>query len=111
MPTWVRNGSSTSSVGCRVCAPDAAVVVATVRALKAHSGRHRIVAGRPLPDGLFAESPDDVAAGIDNLRAQVENVLAHGVTPVIAINAFPTDHPSEHRVIQRLADEMGVRWR
>ena len=33
--------------------PDAAVLVATVRALKAHSGRHRIVAGRPLPPELL----------------------------------------------------------
>src|SRR3712207_7472017 len=53
---------------------DAAVLVATVRALKAHSGRFKIVAGRPLPPELLEENPDDVFAGADNLRKQIENV-------------------------------------
>ncbi len=99
------------NIKCRASGlvPDAAVVVATVRALKAHSGAYRIVAGRPLPEELHAERPDDVEAGAANLRKQVENVRAHGVTPVIAINAFPTDHESEHEVIRRLAAELGVR--
>jgi formate--tetrahydrofolate ligase len=99
------------NIKCRASGliPDAAVVVATVRALKAHSGRHRIVAGRPLPDELLAENPDDVAAGAANLRKQIENVRLHGVSPVVAINAFPTDHPSEHRVITELAEELGAR--
>ena len=39
-------------------------------------------------------------AGAANLRKQVENIQIHGVTPVIAINAFPGDHPSEHRAIR-----------
>ena len=43
--------------------PDAAVIVATVRALKAHSGRFNIVPGRPLPPDLLAENRDDVMAG------------------------------------------------
>lgn len=96
---------------CRVSglAPDAAVVVATVRALKVHSGRHRVVAGRPLPEGLLAENPDDVAAGADNLRRQIANVRLHGVTPVVAINAFPGDHASEHAVIREVAAEAGAR--
>ena len=89
--------------------PDAAVVVATVRALKTHSGRHRIVAGRPLPEELLAENPDDVHAGAANLRKQIENVQMHGVTPVVAINVFPEDHASEHAAIQQIADECGVR--
>jgi formate--tetrahydrofolate ligase len=99
------------NIKCRVSGlvPDAAVVVATVRALKAHSGRHHVVAGRPLPPEMLAESPEDVVAGLANLRKQVENVLVHGVTPVIAINAFPTDHPSELRVIEELASALGVR--
>ena len=89
--------------------PDAAVVVATIRAIKAHSGNYRIVAGQPLPDDLFAERPDDVETGAANLRKQIENVQAHGITPVVAINAFPTDHPSEHEVVRRVAESMGVR--
>ena len=89
--------------------PDAAVLVATVRGLKAHSGRHRIVAGKPLPPDLLVENPDDVVAGAENLRKQIENIRLHGVTPVVAVNAFPTDHPSEHEAIMRIAEEAGVR--
>jgi formate--tetrahydrofolate ligase len=99
------------NIKCRASGlvPDAAVVVATVRALKLHSGRHRIVAGRPLPPEMLEENPDDVAAGAVNLRKQIENVLIHGVTPVVAINAFPEDHASEHDVIRREAEAMGIR--
>jgi formate--tetrahydrofolate ligase len=89
--------------------PDAAVVVATVRALKSHSGKYKIIAGRPLPEELLAENPDDVLAGAANLRKQIENVRLHGVPAVVAINSFPTDHPSEHEAIRKVADEMGAR--
>ena len=89
--------------------PDAAVLVATVRALKVHSGRHKVKAGQPLPDELLKESPDDVHAGADNLRKQIENIRVHGVSPVVAINAFPTDHASEHEAIREIAEEMGAR--
>ncbi|HZF58683.1 MAG TPA: formate--tetrahydrofolate ligase, partial [Rubrobacter sp.] len=85
---------------------DAAVLVATVRALKAHSGRFRIVAGRPLPPELLEENPDDVWAGAANLKKQIENVRLHGVSPVVAINAFPTDHASEHAAIREIAEGM-----
>src|ERR687894_732650 len=88
---------------------DAAVLVATVRALKAHSGRFKIVAGRPLPPELLEEKPDDVFAGADNLRKQIENVRLHGVSPVVAINAFPTDHASEHAAIREIAEGLGAR--
>ncbi len=89
--------------------PDAAVVVATVRALKAHSGRHRIVAGKPLPENLLAENPDEVHEGGANLRKQIENIRVHGVSPVVAVNAFPTDHPSEWQAIEEIAASMGAR--
>ena len=78
-------------------------------ALKAHSGQYRIVAGRPLPEGLLAENPDDVVAGAANLRKQIENVRLHGVPAVVAINSFPTDHPTEHEAIRAIAAEAGVR--
>jgi len=99
------------NIKCRASglAPDAAVLVATVRALKAHSNRYRIVAGKPLPAELLAENPDDVMAGAANLRKQIENVSVHGVSPVVAINAFPTDHPSEHAAIREIAEAMGAR--
>ena len=89
--------------------PDAAVVVATVRALKAHSGKYKVVAGRPLPEEMLAENPDDVFEGAANLRKQIENVRLHGVPPVVSISTFPTDHPSEYEAIREVAAEMGVR--
>ena len=98
------------NIKCRVSGlrPDAAVLVATVRALKAHSGRFRIVAGKPLPEELLAENPGDVRAGAANLAKQIENVKVHGVSPVVAVNAFPTDHPSEHAVIREIAESLGA---
>ena len=99
------------NIKCRASGlvPDAAVLVATVRALKAHSGKYKIVAGRDLPADLLRENPDDVDAGAANLRKQIQNVKAHGVTPVVAINGFPTDHTSEHAAIRRVAEGMGAR--
>jgi formate--tetrahydrofolate ligase len=88
---------------------DAAVLVATVCALKAHSGRFEIVAGKPLPPELVEENPDDVHAGAQNLRKQIENIRLHGVSPVVAINAFPTDYDSEHAAIREIAEDMGAR--
>jgi formate--tetrahydrofolate ligase len=89
--------------------PDAAVVVATVRALKVHSGHHQVTAGRPLPDALLDENPDEVYEGAANLRKQIDNVRLFGVPAVVAINAFPTDHASEWRAIADVAESMGAR--
>jgi len=99
------------NIKCRASGlrPDAAVVVTTVRALKAHSGHHRVIAGKPLPEALLAENPDEVHAGGANLRKQIENIRLHGVSPVVAINAFPGDHPSEHAAIAEIAEAVGAR--
>ena len=99
------------NIKCRVSGlrPDAAVLVVTVRALKAHSGRHRVVAGRGIPPEMLEENVDDVRAGAANLAKQIENVRVHGVSPVVAINAFPSDHESEHEVIREVARSPGAR--
>src|SRR5215203_2797772 len=89
--------------------PDAAVLVATVRALKVHSGRYEVKAGQPLPEEMLEENPGDVYAGADNLRKQIENIRLHGVSPVVAVNSFPTDFESEHDAIREVAEEMGAR--
>jgi formate--tetrahydrofolate ligase len=89
--------------------PDAAVLVATVRALKVHSGRYELRAGKPLPGEMQKENPDDVYAGAANLKKQIENIRLHGVSPVVAINAFPTDHETEYDAIREIAGEMGAR--
>lgn len=90
--------------------PDAAVLVATVRALKTHTGRYRVVPGRPLPEEMLMENPDDVAEGAANLRKQIQNVRAHGVSPVVCVNCFASDFQSEIDVIGRVAEEEGARW-
>ena len=99
------------NIKCRASGlvPDAAVLVTTVRALKAHSGKYKIVAGKALPPELLADNPADVEAGGENLRQQIENVKAHGVSPVVAINGFPTDHKSEHDAIRKIAEAAGAR--
>jgi len=99
------------NIKCRASGltPDAAVVVTTIRAMKAHSGKHTIVAGRPLPPDLLKENPDEVHMGMANLRKQIENIRLHGVSPVVAINAFPDDFPSEHEAVRQIAAELGVR--
>ncbi|MGO8687535.1 MAG: formate--tetrahydrofolate ligase [Candidatus Dormibacteria bacterium] len=98
-------------IKCRVSGlrPDAAVVVATVRALKAHSGKHHVASGRALPPELFEEHPDEVVTGGANLRKQIENCRLFGVPVVVAINAHPEDHASEHAAIRAIAGEMGAR--
>ena len=99
------------NIKCRTSGlvPDAAVVVATVRALKLHSGRHKVTAGRPLPPALVDENPDEVHLGAANLVKHLDIVRRHGVTPVVAINAFPEDFPSEHAAIREIAASVGVR--
>ena len=99
------------NIKCRYSglAPDAAVLVATVRGLKAHSGNHRIVPGKPLPPALLEANPDEVHQGGDNLRKQLENMQIHGCTPVVAINVFPGDHDEDIAAIHEIASEYGAR--
>lgn len=99
------------NIKCRYSglAPDAAVLVATVRGLKAHSGNHKIVPGKPLPEDLLKANPDEVHQGGDNLRKQLENMRVHGCTPVVAINVFPGDHDEDIAAIHEIASEYGAR--
>ncbi len=99
------------NIKCRVSGlqPDAAVVVTTVRAMKLHSGRHRVVAGRPLPPAMTEENPDEVRQGAENLLAHLAIVRRHGVTPVVAVNAMQGDFSSEHNAIKEIAASVGVR--
>jgi formate--tetrahydrofolate ligase len=99
------------NIKCRYSglAPDAAVLVATVRGLKAHSGNHKIVPGKPLPEDLLKANPDEVHQGGENLRKQLENMQVHGCTPVVAINVFPGDHDEDIAAIHEIASEYGAR--
>lgn len=88
--------------------PAAAVLVATVRALKSHTGKYKITPGKPLPPELLAENPAEVAEGGANLRAQIANVRRFGVPVVVALNAFPEDKPSEVEAVRAIALEAGA---
>ncbi len=88
--------------------PDAALLVATVRALKVHSGRFKVVAGKPLPEDLLQEDLDAIRDGGCNLEKQIENVRLHGVPVVVAINTFPTDTPAEIELIKEIAMKAGA---
>ncbi|UPK74086.1 formate--tetrahydrofolate ligase [Nocardioidaceae bacterium SCSIO 66511] len=98
------------NIKCRASGltPDAAVVVAGVRDLKTHSGKYKVTAGKPLPEQMLVENPDDVHAGASNLRRQLANIRRHGVNPVVAVNAFPSDYESEQQAILDIAAEEGA---
>jgi formate--tetrahydrofolate ligase len=92
------------NIKCRASGltPNAAVLVCTIRALKAHSGRFSIVPGKPLPAGLVSEDMDALEAGLPNLQKQAENLRKHGVPVVVVVNRFPTDTEREvNRVIAK----------
>jgi len=89
--------------------PDAAVMVATVRALKMHGGVGRIVAGRPLDPALAEENVDAVRRGSDNLAAQIENVRHFNVPVVVAVNNYPGDTEAEVAAIREVALAAGAR--
>ena len=89
--------------------PDAAVVVATIRALKMHGGVGKIVAGKPLDPALLSENVPAVTAGGANLAKQIENVLLFNVPVVVAINSFPQDTPAEVEAVRKVALAAGAR--
>jgi formate--tetrahydrofolate ligase len=89
--------------------PAAAVIVATVRALKAHSGKYRIVAGRPLPSNLGDEDLEAVEQGMGNLEKHIENVTKVGGLPVVVcVNRFSYDSDSEIELVQKCALAAGA---
>ncbi|HXG40916.1 MAG TPA: formate--tetrahydrofolate ligase [Candidatus Limnocylindrales bacterium] len=88
--------------------PDAAVVVATIRALKMHGGVGRIVAGRPLDPALAEENVEAVRVGSANLAKQIENVRLFNVPVVVAINRYPTDTPAEAEAVRDVALAAGA---
>ena len=98
------------NIKCRASGlkPNAALLVATVRALKMHSGRFEIKAGKPLPAGLGDEDLDALQAGIGNLEKQIENVRQFGIPVVVAINKFPTDSEAEIALVQERAVAAGA---
>jgi len=98
------------NIKCRASGlrPDATVLVCTVRALKAHSGKFKIVPGKPLPEDLVKENIETIRCGLPNLQKQVENLRLHGVPVVVAINRFPTDTDAELKFVLGEARKLDV---
>ncbi|HEX9729794.1 MAG TPA: formate--tetrahydrofolate ligase [Gemmatimonadales bacterium] len=80
--------------------PEAAIIVATIRALKLHGGADK--AHLAIPD------PGAVEAGFQNLVRHVENVRKFGVPPIVSLNRFITDSESELDVVRKGCTAMGV---
>ncbi|MBA3534434.1 MAG: formate--tetrahydrofolate ligase [Ardenticatenales bacterium] len=104
-------GEKFFDIKCRASGlrPHVAVLVATVRALKSHTGKYAITPGKPLPPELLQENPDEVYEGGSNLRKQIENVRKFGVPVIVALNRYPEDFPSEVEAVRRIAEEAGAR--
>lgn len=81
--------------------PNCVVLVCTVRALKMHSGKFDVVAGKPLDPGLLQENLQALEAGCVNLKKQIENMKLFGVPVVVAINKFTTDSQREIELIRK----------
>jgi len=89
--------------------PDAAVVVATIRALKCHGGAPVPVPGKPMPEEYGSENVGWVEKGCANLVHHVKNVRKAGISPVVCINAFYTDTKNEIAKVREMAEAAGAR--
>ncbi len=81
--------------------PKGLVLVATIRALRHHGGATK--------DQYNEKSTSRVEAGFANLKKHIENCKKFGLTPVVAINAFPTDSTEEIDLVQSMCAEMDVK--
>ncbi|MEZ9480685.1 formate--tetrahydrofolate ligase [Vibrio splendidus] len=82
--------------------PDCAVVVATLRGLKANSGLYDLRPGTPLPDSIFNDDQDALTAGFENLKWHINNVKQYKVPTVVAINRFPQDSAQELDALKQM---------
>ncbi|MBI5417082.1 formate--tetrahydrofolate ligase [Candidatus Poribacteria bacterium] len=89
--------------------PNAAVIVATIRALKCHGGAPIPVPGNPLDPIYKQENVDWVEKGMPNLIQHINTVKKAGINPVVCINAFYTDTDNEIKAVRRLAEAAGAR--
>ncbi len=98
------------NIKCRASGlhPDCVVIVATVRALKAASGRFEVTPGKPLDERLKSEDLESLTEGIVNLEKHVENMKGFGIPVVVAVNHFPTDTEAEHDFIKSRALAAGA---
>lgn len=98
------------NIKCRASGliPDAAVLVCSIRALKAHSGRFKINLCKALDKRLIEENIPALEEGLCNLEKQIENIRIFGVPVVVAINRFASDTYKEIKLIKNKAVEFGA---
>ena len=89
--------------------PNAAVLVATIRALKCHGGAPIPVPGKPMPKEYEGENVEWVEKGCANMIHHLANVKKAGINPVVCINAFYTDTDNEIAKVRELAEAAGAR--
>ncbi len=89
--------------------PDAAVVVATIRALKCHGGAPVPVPGKAMPEEYKGENVGWVEKGCANLIHHIRNVRKAGISPVVCINAFFTDTKNEIKKVRELCEAEGAK--
>ncbi len=89
--------------------PNAAVIVATIRALKCHGGAPIPVPGKPMPKEYSEENVGWVEHGCANLAHHIQTVKKAGINPVVCINAFSADTENEIQAVMRLAEYAGAR--
>ncbi|MCX5667261.1 MAG: formate--tetrahydrofolate ligase [Candidatus Omnitrophica bacterium] len=88
--------------------PDAVVLVASIRALKVHSGIFKMTVGRPLDKEIERENLKAVELGSSNLKKQIENSIIYGVPCVVAINRFKADTDKEAALVKKIALKAGA---
>ncbi|MDR2199735.1 MAG: formate--tetrahydrofolate ligase [Deltaproteobacteria bacterium] len=89
--------------------PNAAVVVATVRALKCHGGAPAPKPGNPLPDEYNRPDVSLVEKGLPNLLHHLGIVKKSGIPPVVCVNSFVSDTKEEIAAIRRACEKAGAR--
>ncbi|BER92863.1 MAG: formate--tetrahydrofolate ligase [Candidatus Atribacteria bacterium] len=88
--------------------PDCVVMVCSIRALKMHSGKYKVIPGKPLDPGILEEDIDALVKGSENLIKQIENARLFGVPVVVAINVFSTDTEREIETVKKIALDNGA---
>ncbi len=89
--------------------PNAAVIVATIRALKCHGGAPNPVPGRPIPEEYKTENVGWVEKGCENLIHHINTVKQAGINPVVCLNAFNGDTKNEVMAVRRMVEATGAR--
>lgn len=88
--------------------PNAFVLIVTLRAIKMHSGKFKVLPGKPLDKGLLKEDLASIRKGACNLEKQIENTMIHGVPVIVAVNRHEGDTDKEVNLVKTIAKKKGA---